>query len=117
MKRHELFELPGHIGLLALGQPWMTEAHLADLLTACQLGIDIATDDDMRQLCILGRDMLINRVADIEQIRHVVGQVVQWVSTQPNQKIYDAAKRRLREVNEQERILRNRDRCDLQTTS
>lgn len=109
MKRLELIELPGHVGLMALGQPWMTEAHFADLVTACELGIDLAEDDEIRQLCVTGRNMLFNRVASFDEMRHVIGQVVQWVATQPNHRIYDAVTKRLKVINEQERISRNGD--------
>lgn len=104
MKRLELIEMPGHVGLMALGQPWMTEAHFADLITACELGIDLAKDEEMRQLCVTGRDMLLNRVTDFEEMRQVIGQVVQWVATQPNHRIYDAVIKRLNRIDEQKRI-------------
>lgn len=113
MKRLELIELPGHVGLMALGQPWMTEAHFADLVTACELGIDLAQDDEIRQLCVTGRDMLMNRVTDFDEMRQIIGRVVQWVATQPNHRIYDAVTKRLKRLNEQERISRNRDGSDL----
>lgn len=113
MKRLELIELPGHVGLMALGQPWMTEAHFADLITACELGIDLSPDEDIYHLCITGRDMLINRATDFEEMRQVIGRIVQWVAAQSNYRIHDAVTKRLKRLNEQERISRNRDGSDL----
>jgi hypothetical protein len=105
MKRLNLIEVPGHVALLALGHPWMTDEHLADLWTACTLGMDLSDEDEaIKQLSITGRDLLINKSTDYQTMKHVIGTVIQWVSTQPNRRIHDAVTRRLKELNEQERI-------------
>lgn len=104
MKRLELIELPGHVGLMALGQSWMTDEHFADLVTACELGIDLAIDDETRKLCIAGRNMLLDGGSDFEEMRQVIGKIVQWVATQSNYRIHDAVTKRLKRLNEQERI-------------
>lgn len=108
MKRLDLIEVPGHVALLALGQPWMTEEHFADLWTACQIGIDIADEDsNIRELAHQGKAMLVDKSDDYESMKQVIGTVVQWISTQPNRRIHDAVTKRLKELNEQERILGN----------
>lgn len=117
MKRLELIELPGHVGLMALGQSWMTDAHFADLMSACELGIELAKDDDVRDLCMTGRAMLLGKDINIDEMKQVIGQVVQWVATQPNHRIYDAVTKRLKALNEQERISGHGGGSDLQSTT
>lgn len=106
MKRLDLIEVPGHVALLALGQDWMTDAHIADLWTACQIGIDIADNDsNIRDLAQQGKHLLIEKSDDYESMKQIIGTVIQWISTQPNRRIHDAVTKRLRELNEQERVL------------
>lgn len=104
MKRLELIEWPGHVALMALGTDWMSEAHWADLATACRLCADLATDDAVKSLAQRGLDLLADESSDITEMKQVIGQIVQWVALQPNRNIHDAALKRLRELDEQERI-------------
>lgn len=86
----------------------MTDAHWADLMTVCKLGLDLAGDDEyIRELSVIGNDMLMERVAEVEEMRQVLGTLVQWVSKQPNTKIYASVQKRLRELDEQERLSGN----------
>lgn len=109
MKRLELIEIPGHVGLLALGQTWMTTEHYADLVTACYLGYDLSenTDPEIHELAAKGIALLEKNNGEFEEMRHIVGTVVQWVAKQPNVKIYNATVKRLRQLDEQERLLGN----------
>ena len=99
MKRAELIELPGHVGLIALGQPWFNDRHLADLATACYIAIDIADkDSDVFQMAMNGLHMLHDQCDDYVRMKHEIGTVVQWVSVQPNKKVYDSVVKRLKEI-------------------
>ncbi len=115
MKRLDLFEFPKHAALLALGQPWMTGDHLADLLSACELGMELGqSEPEIHTLALQGMrflldnvdrsDMTIKPVAHLEEMRHVLGQVVQWITYQPNRAVHDAVVKRLKELNESERV-------------
>jgi hypothetical protein len=105
MKRLELIEIPGHVGLLALGQEWMTDAHYADIMTACYLGLDISDDNtEIRALAQRGIDLMNAEDKNYDEIRHVIGTVIQWISTQSNIKIYNATVQRLKKLDEQKRI-------------
>lgn len=118
MKRVELIEIPGHVGLLALGQPWMTVEHYADLMTACCLANDLSEKDArIRELSQRGVSMLVNNTRDYDELRHVIGTLIQWLSTQSNVKIYNATKQRLKKLDEQERLLARSGENDLQLTS
>lgn len=115
MKRLTLFEFPKHAALLALGQPWMTSDHLAELLSACELAMELGRGDPqvhdyaLRGLNFLlenvdRSDMTIKPVANLEEMRHVIGEVVQWIAYQPNRSVHDAVVKRLKELNESERV-------------
>jgi len=106
MKRLELIEIPGHVGLLALGQPWMTVEHYADLMTACCLAHDLSHNEDAKiyALAVRGIEMLQTECSDYEAMRDVIGTVVQWIASQSNIKIYNATVKRLRQLDEQKRI-------------
>lgn len=104
MKRLELIEWPGHVALMALGTEWMSEEHWADLATACRLCADLATDEAIHTLAQRGLDLLADEASDIDEMKRVIGQIVQWVALQPNRSIHDATIKRLRELDEQERI-------------
>lgn len=114
MKRLELIEIPGHVGLLALGQDWMTVGHYADLMTACCLAYDLSqgTDDRIHGLSSRGIEMLESNSTNYDEMRDVIGTVVQWIATQPNVKIYNATLKRLKRLDEQERVSGNsQDDC------
>lgn len=99
--------MPGHVGLLAFGQPWMTDAHWADLMTACELGIRLSSKDDpIHELSLHGRALITNEASDVDEVRRVVGEVVQWVAQQPNGRIHAAVTQRLKEFDEQARLLK-----------
>lgn len=115
MKRLTLFEFPKHAALLALGQHWMTRDHLADLLSACELGMELGRDDpEVHGLALRGMRFLLDNVdsnhmtikhaENLEEMRHVLGQVVQWITYQPNRAVHDAVVKRLKELNESERV-------------
>jgi hypothetical protein len=97
MKRLELIEMPGHVGLMALGQDWMTERHYYDLMTACCLGYDMSQPgDEIHELSLRGTELLTSKSTNYDEMRSVIGTVVQWIATQPNQKIWNATMRRLK---------------------
>lgn len=99
MKRLELIELPGHVGLIALGQPWMTDEHIADLLVACQIGCDLAQqEDEIHTMATEGKHLLLSGSTDYDTMRQTIGAVVQWVATQPNRKIHDVVTRNLKKM-------------------
>lgn len=115
MKRLNLFELPKHAALLSLGQPWMTSDHLAELLSSCELALELGRDNPRIHECALiglnllldhvdQSDMTIKHVANLEEMRHVIGEVVQWIAHQPNRAVHDAVVKRLKEMNEPERV-------------
>lgn len=115
MKRLNLFEFPKHAALIALGQPWLTADHLADLLSACDLGMDLGHGDERifslastaREFLVAGvesGDMALQNADNLDQIRRTLGEVVQWISNQPNRAVHDAVIKRLRALNEQERV-------------
>lgn len=115
MKRLNLFELPKHIALIALGQDWMTQDHTAELISACELGMDLGKSDpavfdlahnglQMLLRHVDPNDMTIKHIANLEEMRHVIGSVVQWIAHQPNRAVHDAVIKRLRELNEPKRI-------------
>ena len=101
MKRTDIFELPGHIALAMLGHPAMNDAHRADLLVACQLGIDLG-DERIRELASSGLAMLQQGSSDYDQMRHAIGTVLQWIGTQPNRTVHDAVMRRLKRLDSSE---------------
>lgn len=93
----------------------MTEDHLADLLSACELGMELGRDDpEIHALSLRGMrlildhvdrsDMTIKHVANVEEMKHIIGQVVQWITYQPNRAVHDAVIKRLRALHEQERV-------------
>ena len=96
MKRLDLIEMPGHVGLLALGQDWMTERHFADLMTACYLAMDLSEPgSEMHALGFRGGQLLADKSTEYDEIRTIVGTIVQWISKQPNTDIWHAAYSRL----------------------
>lgn len=99
-----MFELPNHISLLALGQSWCTDAHYADLAATCHLAVDISDDPQITELAQRGLQMLVDRNDDHEEVRQVIGTVLQWVGQQPNSSIYNAALSRLKALNESTRL-------------
>ena len=118
MKRLQLIEFPCHVGLIGLGQPWMTEAHFADLMTGCFLAHDLSQDHPaIRRLSIDGINLLKARSDDYDSIRSIVGTLVQWLTTQSNVKIYNAVSTRLHNLDEQERVPEYSRGCDLQATT
>lgn len=118
MKRLELIEIPGHVGLLALGQDWMTVEHYADLMTACCLSYDLSGKENaIRELAQRGIEMLEANSSDYEELRRVIGTLIQWLSTQSNVKIYNATQQRLKKLDEQERLLARSRENDLPVTS
>jgi len=90
MKRLQHIEWPGHAALLALGQSWITEDHLADLMVACQIAIDLTPSDDP--------------LHQSAELRDHLGPIIQWIVTQPNRLIHDVAIKRLKEINEPKRL-------------
>lgn len=99
MKRLDLIELPGHVGLVALGQPWMTDEHMADLLVACQIGCDLADPaDDIHAMATEGKALLLANSTNYDTMRQIIGHVVQWVAKQPNRRIHDAVTRHLKKM-------------------
>lgn len=103
IKRLNYLEWPGHVALMALGQPWMTEEHLADLAVACQIGIDLAPPDDpIHQAAKEGKARLFRR--ELDGLTPIIGPVIQWITYQPNKAIHDATKRRLDELYESQAI-------------
>lgn len=96
MKRLDLIEMPGHVALTALGQAWMNDSHYADLLTALYLGLDLSEpESDIHALSLQGIDLINNKSTDFNEMKNVIGTVVQWVATQPNKNIYQAVSKRL----------------------
>ena len=104
MKRLDLIEMPGHIALMALGQPWENDSHYADLCAAVDLGCRISDDEHIKELCAIGRQLLLDNSTDYPRIRQVIGPVLQWISQQPNKRIHDAALSRLKEYDESKRV-------------
>ncbi|MEY4720078.1 MAG: hypothetical protein RL563_2696 [Pseudomonadota bacterium] len=97
--------MPGHVALMALGQDWMTENHQADLVTACCLTYDIASiDDPIRSLAQRGYDLIQSKSTEYDEMKCVIGTVIQWLSTQPNIKIHEATIKRLKTFDEQRRL-------------
>lgn len=114
MKRVELVEVPGQVALMALGQPWMTPAHLADILTACYLGLDLSNEnDEIHQLSQRAIGMIDSIDNNMDELKHIVGTIIQWIGTQPNVRIYNATVNRLRKLDEQERLSRLSTENDL----
>lgn len=99
-----MFELPNHISLVALGQPWCNDSHYADLVATCHLANDISDDPEITELAQRGLQMLLERHDGYDEMRHVIGTVLQWVGQQPNSKIYTAALKRLKDIDESTRI-------------
>lgn len=102
MKRLNLIELPGHIALLALDQPWLRPEHFADLGAHIRLTEELATrrnDSDMllliRRAKTLMQSMDGNK-AEIAEFRRLIGISLPWVSIQPNAEIERAATKFLR---------------------
>lgn len=104
MKRLNLIEMPGQIALLALGQPWITEAHMCDLMAAVDIGERISKDDTITALCLEGKRLLLDGSKDYDAIRKAIGPVIHWISQQPNRVIHDAALQRLKEYDESKRV-------------
>lgn len=97
--------MPGHVGLMALGQPWMNEGHYADLVTGCCLTMDLSeANSEIHQLARQGYDMLVARSTEFDAMKQIIGTVIQWLATQPNTKIHRAAVKRLRDFDEQRRV-------------
>ena len=82
----------------------MTDAHVADLATACYLAIDIAEDQEIKRLAQRGLDMLLAKSDDYAEIKYAIGTVIQWLSTQSNSKIYNATIKRLKVFDEQAKL-------------
>lgn len=79
----------------------MNESHRADLIVACQLGIDLG-NDRIRELASRGLAMLQQGSSGHDQMRHDIGTVLQWIGTQPNRHVHDAVMRRLKRLDSSE---------------
>lgn len=96
--------MPAHIALMALGQPWITESHMCDLMAAIDIGERISNDSAISALCSEGKRLLIEGSTDYDAIRKTIGPVIHWVSQQPNRVIHDVALQRLKEYDESKRV-------------
>lgn len=99
VKRLDLIELPGHIALLALGQPWCRPEHLADLGAHVRLAEELATrkgDENVLKIATRAKRMMQDMTGTPEEIaefRRLVGATLPWVSMQPNGEIDRAARK------------------------
>lgn len=109
-----LFEFPKHAALLAIGQPWMNDSHMAELLCACALALDLSSDDDpihhtaltvQNALldCVADDDMSCQKIRDPDSLRHMIGKLVQWVGAQPNRAVHDSVIKHLKASHESPR--------------
>lgn len=98
MKRLDLIELPGHIALLALDQPWLMPEHFAILAAHIRLTEEVATRREEPGIVEIARRAraLMQEMETADQIaefRRLVGPTLPWVSRQPNFEIERAAKK------------------------
>lgn len=90
MKRLNLIEMPGHVALLALGQPWMNDSHMADLFSTCVISEELSDNEEISSLADTGIKLLSEGSTDYDQIKKVIGTLITWVSSQPNKDVHDA---------------------------
>lgn len=99
MKRLDLIELPGHIALLALDQPWCDARHLADIGAHIRLAEELATrknEPAVREIAVKAKEMMQTMTGTPEELaefRKLVGATLPWVSRQPNAEIERAARK------------------------
>tara|TARA_R110000868_G_scaffold20802_1_gene87418 strand:+ start:143 stop:466 length:324 start_codon:yes stop_codon:yes gene_type:complete len=99
MKRLDLIELPGHIALLALDQPWLLSDHLADLGAHIMMVEEVAgrrSDPAMQTIIQRAKELMQTMKGDPEELaefRQLVGVSLPWISRQPNFEIERAAKK------------------------
>lgn len=102
IKRLDLIELPGHIALLALDQPWCLPDHYADLGAHIRLAEIVAQSRKNDEIAkILGRAKHImqswdNSPEEIAEFRKLIGVTLPWIAQQPNVEIERAALRCLK---------------------
>lgn len=99
IKRLDLIELPGHIALLALDQPWLRPEHYADLGAHIRLVQELAerkNDNAMLAVILRAKELMQTMTGDADELaefRRLVGASLPWVSRQPNAEIERAAKK------------------------
>ena len=85
--------MPGHIALLALGQPWCRPEHLADLGAHLRLTEELASrkgDEIIKAIATKAKRMMQNLTGEpqeLEEFKRLVGATLPWVSMQPNGEI------------------------------
>lgn len=90
IKRLDMLELPGHIALLALDQPWLARKHIADLgahvaITGC-VSHEVG-DEYIQRLAKRAADLLgdlSEPPKEVAELRRIVGTTLQWLSFQSN---------------------------------
>lgn len=93
MKRLDLIELPGHIALLALDQPWCRPEHLADLGAHLRLAEELAArqkNEAIRALTRRAKELMQSMTDEpdsLAEFRRLVGMTLPWVSLQPNAEV------------------------------
>lgn len=99
IKRLDMIELPGHVALLALDQPWCDWRHLADLGAHIRLAEELATrrnEPAIKQIASRAKDMMQTMTGmpcELAEFRKLVGVTLPWVSRQPNAEIERAARK------------------------
>lgn len=90
-KKLDMLELPGHIALQAIGQPWWNEAHLADLKAHVVLAFLVARKVDNEQvqdIAIKALEILSKHEFTKEDVTPLLGVTLEWLSNQSNKLIY-----------------------------
>jgi hypothetical protein len=94
VKKRTKTELPALIALEAIGQPWFSEAQLADLMAVamvCQIAAPPDTEEHAAAgelFALLGQEPL-----DGDKVRPLVAFTNDWLQRQPNGRVQDAIER------------------------
>ena len=86
-----MLELPGHVALQAIGQPWWCESHLADLKAHAVLAFFVAKrvhDEQVQDIAIKALEILSKQKFTKEDVTPLIGVTLEWLSNQSNKIIY-----------------------------